>query len=663
MPYRAAVHIFAVALFGGLSAPISAAPLGNAPTFARIFGDHSVLQRDRPLAIWGQAAPHARVRVTLGGGAATAVADASGKWQATLPAHHAGGPYTLTATADGVSTNLADVMVGDVYLCGGQSNMEFPARLSTGAWSGLGSPADSGLRFATIVKDSEPAPLADLHDPAPWKIAGPDTIPDASAVCYYMARALRKSEHVPVGFVAADWGGTTIQGWISAGALATLPAYRERVAQVARLAVDAPGAHADEDHRQEAWWDAHDPQASAERAWIAPGFDDTGWPVYTPNGSWKDAGVTQLSGFDGVVWLRKRVDLTAAQAAAATQMQLGPVDTFDTTWINGHRVGSGGTAWAWRIYDLPAGTLHAGANEIVLRVLGGGGPTGDPAMRGIRTTTGELIPLEGAWRYRTGMRATGLAVPPAPWDVPTSLTTLYNGMIAPIARYGWKLAAWYQGESNVGAANEYATLLPMLMADWRRASGEPELPFAIVQLANYGTPRSDPAESGWAELRAAQARVARADPHAALAVTIDVGDRFDIHPSQKLVVGERLANAARVIAYHHDGVVGGPEAIAVTRSGGDLIIQFRNTGAGLRSYGASVVIGFEVCAVTRCHFVPGEAAGSIVRLRGAGDTQSTRVRYAWADAPITNLYGGGELPVVPFELPVKDHNGNSDVVR
>ncbi|WP_276592166.1 sialate O-acetylesterase, partial [Sphingomonas sp. GC_Shp_4] len=366
----------------------------------------------------------------------------------------------------------------------------------------------------------------------------------------------------------------------------------------------------------------------------------------------KEAGIPALAGFDGVMWLRQRITLTATQAAAANSLLLGTIDTFDTCWVNGQRVGSGTANWATRDYPLPAGTLHAGANEIVLRVLGGGGLTGDPQARGIKTGDGTLIPLDRAWRYQLGARATGLSVAPAPWDVPNSLTTLYNGMIAPIAGYGYTLAAWYQGESNTAAARDYATLLPMMMADWRRAAGQPTLPFLIVQLAAYGLPRSEPGESDWATLRDIQAKVARADAHAALATALDVGDRFDIHPSQKSVVGERLARAARARAYGEPIAAGGPEALAVTRGTNTLAIRFRDAGAGLRTYGADVAIGFEACDATRCRYVPGKAAGDVVTLAVDDAAAVTRVRYAWADAPPVNLYSSDDLPAVPFELKV-----------
>jgi sialate O-acetylesterase len=629
---------------------------GAAPAFARVFGDHAVLQRDRPIAVWGTAAAAQAVTVTLADKSVQVRTDKGGRWRANLPAMPAGGPFTLTVSAAGGTTALTDIKLGDVYLCGGQSNMEFPARLSTNAWGGLAGSANDDIRFLTIAHASEPAPLEDLKQPAPWQIVSPDTVGEASAVCYYMARSLQKSAKVPIGFIHASWGGTTIQSWIGPSTLRDYGPFAQGVATVSRLASNPATARADLERRQEAWWDAHDRDAAAQRAWIAPDYDDTAWPTLTPTGSWKEAGIPALAAFDGVAWFRTTVTLTEAQASAANRLQLGPVDTYDAAWVNGIWVGSGSIDWMWRDYEVPAGAFRAGRNVIVLRVLSGGsggGLTGQPKFRGVRTSDGQFIPLPDAWRYKTGMSARGLSIPPPPWQVPTSLTTLYNGMIAPLRGYGVKLAAWYQGEANADKAAEYRQLLPLLMKDWRQTFAQPDLPFLVVQLTAYGSVATMPGKSDWAELRQAQAQSVASDPHAALVVTIDVGDRTDVHPTQKTVIGERLARAARVIAYGEAGTPGGPEASGITRSGNDLVVRFRNTNGGLRTYSADVAIGFEACGAEACRYVPATVAGDTVLLPGANRPGTTRVRYAWADAPFVNLFSADDLPAAPFELTVR----------
>jgi sialate O-acetylesterase len=285
---------------------------------------------------------------------------------------------------------------------------------------------------------------------------------------------------------------------------------------------------------------------------------------------------------------------------------------------------------------------------IAVRVLGAGSPSGGT----IGTGDGQAIPLPAAWKVRRGSALKGLAVPPAPWDMLTSYTTLYNGMIAPLVGYKFKLAAWYQGEANADAAQEYRSLLPMLMRDWRGRFGQPDLPFLVVQLTSYGATAKAPGDSSWAELRAAQADTVAHDAHAGLAVTLDVGDRFDIHPTQKTVVGERLARAARAVAYGEKIAPGSPTAVAAARSGSDIVVTFRDTGGRLVTYSSDRPIGFEVCADTACRYADARVAGDTVVLPGAA-AGVTRVRYAWADAPFVNLFGADDLPVAPFRLDVR----------
>lgn len=648
----AATALASLAAAACVAAPASGA---SAPAFAGIFGDHAVLQRDQPITVWGKAAPRAVVTVQLAGASAQATADAGGTWRASLPAMAAGGPYVLQASANGASKTLDDILVGDVFLCSGQSNMEFAVANATNAQQDIGQSANPRIRFANIAHDSAALRRDDFATPPQWQVAGPQSTGQASAVCYHMARALQRQYGIPVGFVNASWGGTTIQGWIGATSLRGLPAYRESLDVLAAYGADRARGLRAEEHRLEAWWDKTDPQARAQRAWAAPGFDDGDWPTMEPGGRWNESTVEALKGHRGVAWFRTTVDLSARQAEAATHLLLGQVAAADTTWVNGKLVGTGGTWWMGREYALPKGTLKEGRNVVAVRVLGdegGGGLLGPAGQRALRTADGDRIALPAQWKYRRGSAVRG-AQPAAPWEPPTSLATLYNGMVAPLQGYRFKAVAWYQGESNAGAAQEYRTLLPMLFADWRKAFGQPDLPFLVAQLTAFGAVATAPVDSGWAELRHAQSLVVQGDRHAALAPTLDYGDRSDIHPTQKRIVGERLARAARAVAYGEDIFAGGPRAQAVTRDGNDLLVRFAGTGGGLRTYSSDIAIGFEACERDRCRFAHGTASGDTVRLKDAATPGVTKVRHAWADAPIVNLFSADDLPAEGFEMEVR----------
>ncbi|MYN16937.1 glycoside hydrolase family 2 [Rugamonas sp. FT107W] len=645
---RTAAPLLALSL-GCIGLPAQAAELG----LAKLFSDHAVLQRDQPIAVWGTAGAGRQLTVTLGGKTATGSADAHGKWRVELPPQPAGGPYALTVASDAQTVSRSDVLVGDVYLCSGQSNMEFAVRASTNAMGATWGARNDSMRYLNIEKYSAAAPQDELKGKVAWTPLTPESVGDASAVCYYMARTLQARYKIPVGMINASWGGTAIQSWIGAESLRTFGDYAAGVAAVAQYGVDPAEGMRAEEARSEAWWRAHDPAAAAQHAWIAPDFDDAAWPSVTPSGSWKDSGLAGFKDFDGVAWYRTAVTLTEAQAKAANTLRLGPVDTYDSTWVNGVRVGGASTSWIWREYAVPAGVFKPGRNVIAMRVLSGGqggGLSGSPDGRVIGTTDGQTIALPAAWNVQRGSVLRNLAVPPAPWDVPNSLTTLYNGMIAPLIGYKFKLVAWYQGEANAGAGQEYRALLPLLMRDWRQHFGQPALPFLVAQLTSFAGTAKAPGQSSWAELRDAQAEAVARDAHAGLAVTLDVGDRFDIHPTQKTVVGERLARAARAVAYGEKIAPGSPSPVSARRSGKDIVITFRDTGGGLTTYSSDRAIGFEVCAGASCRYADARAAGDTVVLPGAAAANVTHVRYGWADAPFVNLFSGDDLPVGTFQL-------------
>jgi sialate O-acetylesterase len=405
----------------------------------------------------------------------------------------------------------------------------------------------------------------------------------------------------------------------------------------------------------DAWWRGHDPDFSQIERWSGREFADADWPTLVAADVWENSGVAALKTFDGVAWYRQTVMLTADQAAHAVVIDLGPVDDSDTTWVNGRWVGATDGWDRPRHYTLPKGVLKAGANVIAVRVLdsgGGGGLHGAPAERALTLDTGARITLPSEWRYRIGADIKTLGpAPTAPWADAGGPIVLYNGMIAPLTPYTLKGVAWYQGEANAGDPKLYAKLLPALVKDWRAQFHAPNLPFLVVQLSAFGAPQDAPRTSNWAEVRDVQRRLERDDKNVGMAISNDIGDRFDIHPTQKRQVGLRLALAARKVAYG-EALKLGPRPERVHRRGDDLVVDFLDVNGALRAYGGKDVLGFEVCAAS-CHFASAHIEGDSIILPGEGGPNAKSVRFGWADAPILNLFDAADLPASPFAVEIR----------
>lgn len=648
-PYRSS-------LVSALLLTVCAAPCGAGPLLHPVFQDHAVLQREKPIRVWGWARPSARVEVSLGGATATARADETGRWQAILPPMQAGGPYELVVREEGgAEQSLRDVLIGDVWLCAGQSNMELQVRYTLNAYGEITGGARDSIRMFTIARASSAVPLETYDQPPSWQPASPQTVGDFSATCYYFARELQKTVDVPMGLINASWGGTKIQPWMSAGGLEA-SGHGSAVALLERYRSDAPGALAAWGEVWKAWWAERAP-ADVRAPWSPETNEARDWPVAPQGfGAWETWGDPMLEAFDGMMWYRTSFTLTQAQAAQDAVLVLGPADEVDHTWLNGHFVGTMSDYRAERRYDVPAGWLRAGENVLAVNVLdtyGHGGLYGPPEGRALHLADGTRIPLEGPWRYYV-IAAPMDAPPSAPWDVRGGASMIYNAMVAPLRGYGLRGAVWYQGESNTPEPGSYERLLSGLMQDWRRQFGE-GLPFLVVQLAGFGPPSSAPAESGWAQVREAQRRAVARDPRAGLVVTIDIGDRYDLHPPNKQEVGRRLARAARHIVYGEAIAPSGPIPVEAIRKGGHVVVTFRDVQGRLVTYSSDTAIGFELCgsAVGSCRYVRADVNGSQVALGASEVGAATRVRYCWADSPVCNLYDQSGLPVGPFELAVR----------
>ena len=620
-----------------------------------MFQDHAVLQRDQPIGLSGEAGPGDVVSVALGPQKTEVRAGADGRWRATLRPMPAGGPHALVVRAGTATQVVRDVQMGDVWLCSGQSNMELPVWRALDANSEIASAAHPRIRLFTVPQAGAVTPQAQFGGPVRWQPATPDSVRDFSAACFYFARELQKTVDVPMGLIQAAWGGSRIEAWTSAAALRAGGGSDEALDVLALYATDTPAALARWGRHWEHWWTTRQGATPGDMPWRADA-PDTGWRTAPAAlGAWEHWGVPALAGYNGMMWYRTQVTLTAAQAARAATLELGPADETDMTWVNGMAVGSRYGAGEPRRYPLPRGVLKAGTNTVVVNVLDtyrDGGLAGPARAHALTFDDGTRVVLDRGWRYR---QAAGADEPPrAPWQAAAGLSTLYNGMIAPLGDYALRGMLWYQGESNTGDGAAYAARLRLLRDDWRARFGA-QVPWLVVQLAGYGMPPSAPVESGWAQLREAQRRVVAEDPRSGLAVAIDIGDAYDIHPPNKQELGRRLARVARHVVYGERALApSGPVARSASRMpDGGLRVAFDDVDGALVATGANGPIGFELCdAAHRCDYADAVLDGRHVVLRGKPAADATRVRYCWADGPVCTLRDGTGLPAGPFELPL-----------
>lgn len=621
------------------------------------FQDHAVLQRGTPIPVWGTAKPRARVTVTLATSAATSArviarAGTDGEWQATLPALPAGGPYTLTAaSSDGTRQTARDILIGDVFLCSGQSNMEYPTRLASDYDQDVNNANDTLIRLFHVQRFRGTAPRTTFGAGARWRVTSPQSVREFSAVCYFFGRALRPALGVPIGLIESAWGGSLIQAWIGPHSIRRLGGY-DRYLDLLSLYRRSP---AEAQQRWNAiaaqWWRAHDP---AGTAWYAPRYDDSTWPTIVPGGTWREWNVPRLQTFNGLVWLRKAVVLGARQAGERAVLSLGAIDQSDITWVDGVQVGASEGYDVPRVYRVPAGVLHAGRNVIAVGVFGGAGPLVPGARMTLKLADGTTLQLSGQWRYQTAapMSTTG-QIPRIPWQNQFGLTVLHDGMIAPLGATRVRGIIWYQGESDANQPKVYARLLPALIDDWRRQFGA-QTPFLIVQLPGFGAYHTRPQASDWAQLREVERRVSAATPHTGLAVTVDIGSRRFLHPTDKQDVGQRLALLARALIYRESVVGVSPSPVAAWRTGRQVTVRFDAHGSSLETEEWNRPIGFQLCdRAGNCGFAGAKQRGTEVVVDASSAPAAAMVRYCWGDSPICNLYDREGLPAVPFELPIR----------
>jgi sialate O-acetylesterase len=621
-----------------------------------LFADHAVLQQGTAVPIWGTADPGEAVTVEIAGQTVSSTAGADGKWLVRLAPLKTGGPETLAISGKNKIV-LSDILVGEVWIAGGQSNMERQLGLRAGQqpidnWEKeVAAATHPQIRHFGVEQVKSLTPLATVK--GAWAVCSPETVKDFTAVGYFFGRDLERARHVPIGIIHSSWGGTPAEAWTSEAGLRTLPEFADVGAEIKTLIADPEAARRAYEAKLEIWFAANDTGSVAGKLWSDPAVDAADWKTMALPTLWEDAGEPDLN---GVVWFRKTFNLPAKAANAAAELQLGMVDDIDTTWVNGVKVGATVGYNVVRKYAVPAGVLKPGRNVVAVRVLdtgGGGGIWGEEKLQlvfkgrpgvGLQTASLgpalKLVPLAGQWQYRIGMNLQGAPQPPTGviGDI-NSPTILYNAMIAPLLPYAIRGVVWYQGEANVQRAQQYRALFPALIADWRRAWGA-DFPFLFVQIA----PHADMTP----ELRDAQLATWLHTPGTAMAVTIDIGDAKDIHPPHKQAVGARLALAARALAYGEKLEYSGPVFDALKVKGSKATLTFAHLGGGLVAK-AGPLRGFTV-AGTDGAFHPARAdiRGKTVVVSSAAVAQPVAVRYGWANVPDGNLFNKTGLPASPF---------------
>ena len=616
-----------------------------------LFADGAVMQRDRPLPVWGWATPGATVDVRFDGATATTVTGGDGAWRVELPAHAAGGPFQLTVREgkDEIVT-VRDVLVGDVWLASGQSNMEWPVAQAQGAGQLIAGAHDAGIRHFKVPKSWSGEPEARLAG-GEWRTASPQAVGEFSAVAYSFARELRTRDRtVPIGIINSTWSGSRIEAWMDAASLGVDATAMAAKMQAVRDADERAQAEA---RARLARWPAN----PDDGLWKDADLDDGDWDTIPVPGLWEAAGYKM----DGVAWYRTSFELSAAEAAKGVTLVLGMIDDSDDTWVNGTRVGGLTNRWDTpREYRVGPEALRSGTNHIAVRVTdtGGGGGIHDTHSDPSRHAATDLPYVQPQSNARRAL--------PEKWKFrPASVTVvvdddknqietlLFNRMIHPLQPYLLRGILWYQGEANantVAEAHRYRDQFASLIRAWRADWAQPDLPFLWVQLASFRSGADTASESPWSVLRESQSATL-ALPGTAQAVTIDIGDADDIHPRNKQEVGRRLALAARHVAYGESLMYSGPLYRAVEFEGRNARIAFDTQGSTLAVRGGGQAVqGFEVAGDDR-RFHPAQATieGDGVVVSSEAVAQPKAVRYAWRDNPEdADLVNREGLPASPF---------------
>lgn len=611
----------------------------------KVFSHNMVLQRGTRIPVWGNSTAGAHITAELGAVKTTTKADGAGKWMVRFPKFNAGGPYTLKIYETGKQGNaivLSGILIGDVWVASGQSNMEWQVQQAKDARAEIANANFPQIRFLVVDHNAELKPQKDILS-GHWKVCDSTTVKELSAVAYFFGRKIHADQNVPIGIIQSTWGGTRIEPWTSRETLVKSPITKARTLCVDTIRLGREEFVRDSLNQIRFWEIVYNPQNNADKLFTAPDYDDSDWnDIEMPN-VLRDFGIGY---YEGIVWMRKKISLPESFNAKDLTINLGHPEMTYSLYVNGTEICK--NVWysnATHSFTIPAGLVQPGENTIAVRIAmlwGGGGlnPGND-----IYVTDGSInMTLAGKWLYKRDLEP---AIPKLS-SIHGNPTVIFNSMINPLVPYGIKGFIWYQGESNAEDAFNYRKLFPMLIADWRQHWQQGNLPFLYVQLANYMQRKPLPSDSEWAELREAQT-LTLSQPNTGMACTIDVGDAGTVHPINKQEVGRRLALIANDKVYKQQVIASGPMYKKYRKEGSRIRIGFTNVGSALSSKDGNEITGFAVAGADKqFHWAKAVVEGNDVVVYSDNVANPVAVRYAWADNPECNLVNSEGLPAVPF---------------
>ncbi|MGE5355308.1 MAG: sialate O-acetylesterase [Deltaproteobacteria bacterium] len=607
----------------------------------KIFSDNMVIQRNEPIPVWGWSDKNEKIQIKFCNQIVKTKADASGNWKVVLNPENSGGPFNMIIQGKN-QIIIKNILIGEVWLCSGQSNMEWTVEQSKDFKISKMEANNPFIRHIKVPRAINSAPNKDIPD-CNWDICDSTSVGRFTAVGYFFAKQLYDSLKIPVGLINSSWGGTNVETWISRDGFKGNAEFKKMIESIPEVNLDSLVV-----------LNLKESSDRIKQLQGSPLFDkdsllfknenyvDRNWPTIMQPALWESQEPGEI---DGVVWIRKKFELNNEDLKSEALLELSTIDDEDITYVNGVEIGRTNLWNIFRKYFIPPGILKKGTNTIAIRIVdtgGGGGIYGDP--ENVRLKLGEkTIPLSGKWSYRV----LSLMESVEPNNFPS---LCYNAMIFPLIPYPFRGVLWYQGESNAGRAYQYRTSFPLLIEDWRK-KWNANFPFYFVQLATFRTSGNSNEGCDWAELREAQSMTLNKVSNTGMCVTTDIGDPVDIHPQNKQDVGYRLSRIALNNIYGKNMIYSGPIFKSMKINGKTVILSFENIGSGLMTpdkYG--YLKGFEIAGEDRVfHFARGYITENSVILESDKVINPVAVRFGWiGDASECNLFNKEGFPASPF---------------